>query len=122
MVEKLIITHSCNYIIVIYLAFNHKSVTIYRTEGNFGGRKLWRIWRMTINSPKFPPTKILAAVGVTLLHVLAGVSGSFEYISQTSIDNVDSISLFALLPSLKSFAMKVNIQGNSRPLCGRSEE
>ena len=27
-VEILIITHSCNYIIVIYLVFNHKTVTI----------------------------------------------------------------------------------------------
>ena len=27
----------------------------YRMEGNFGGGKRWRIWRMTINSPKFLP-------------------------------------------------------------------
>ena len=27
--------------------------TSYRMEGNFGGWKHWRIWRMTINSPKF---------------------------------------------------------------------
>ena len=25
----------------------------YRIEGNIGGGKLWRIWRTTINSPKF---------------------------------------------------------------------
>ena len=32
----------------------------YRIEGNFGGGKHWRIWRMTINSPKFnPPIFIL---------------------------------------------------------------
>ena len=24
---------------------------IYRTEGNFGGGKSWRIWQMTMNSP-----------------------------------------------------------------------
>ena len=29
MVEKLIITHSCNYIIVIYLVFNHKAVNYH---------------------------------------------------------------------------------------------
>ena len=29
--------------------------SIYRIEGNFGGGKHWRIWRMTINSPKFNP-------------------------------------------------------------------
>ena len=28
---------------------------LYRIEGNFGGGKHWRIWRMTINSPKFNP-------------------------------------------------------------------
>ena len=36
-----------------YNAFIH----VYRIEGNIGGGKLWRIWRMTISSPKFnPPT------------------------------------------------------------------
>ena len=37
-----------------------KTLSLYRIEGNFGGGKHWRIWRMTINSPKFnPPIFIL---------------------------------------------------------------
>ena len=31
---------------------DHEAFT-YRIEGNIGGGKLWRIWQMTINSPKF---------------------------------------------------------------------
>ena len=27
----------------------------YRTAENFGGGKLWRIWRFATNSPKFYP-------------------------------------------------------------------
>ena len=26
---------------------------VYRMEGNSGGGKRWRIWRRTVNSPKF---------------------------------------------------------------------
>ena len=36
---------------------------IYRIEGNIGGGKLWRIWRVTINLPKFDsPIFILMGV------------------------------------------------------------
>ena len=58
-------------------------------------------------------------VGVPSLHVIPGVSASM---SPTSTDNVDSRSFFVLLPSLKIFVIKVNLQGTSRPPCGKSEE
>ena len=31
------------------------SPLLYRTIQNFGGRKFWRIWRITSDSPKFSP-------------------------------------------------------------------
>ena len=31
----------------------------YRMEGNFGAVKIWRIWRLTMNSPNFSHPNIL---------------------------------------------------------------
>ena len=62
------------FIIVCLLfvyVFNH---IIYRIEGNIGGGKCWRIWRMTINSPKFPqPTFMLAQNLLSIILTLKGM-------------------------------------------------
>ena len=31
----------------------------YRMEGNFGGGKRWRIWRMTVDSPNLSQTNFI---------------------------------------------------------------
>ena len=33
--------------------WNKRSITQYRIVKNFGGKKVWRIWQMLFNSPKF---------------------------------------------------------------------
>jgi len=39
-------------------SLSHKmNVSKYRIAQNFGGRKLWRIWRFIANPPKFYPPK-----------------------------------------------------------------
>jgi len=46
------------------VASNSATVNVYgeyRTEENFGGKKLWRIWRINGNSPKFFLPKFLIA-------------------------------------------------------------
>jgi len=50
----------------------------YHTEENFGGKKLWWIWRISSNSTKFFLPKDLithcSILGVTICHVNCGMS------------------------------------------------
>ena len=39
------------------LSTSQRCIASYCIAQNFGGRKLWRIWRLTTNPPKFYPPK-----------------------------------------------------------------
>ena len=62
---QLMIEYTINtYTIVLYQG-THQNFPYYRIERMFGGGKLWRIWRITSNSPNFTP-QILMPYSQTL--------------------------------------------------------
>ena len=68
----------------------------YRIAQNFGGRKLWRIWRFNANPPKFYPQKLSSLV-----------SSNIEWALPLPTANIFSTNILAVPTPPKFYPAKV---------------